>query len=48
MLSALLLSQKGYEVDIHEKASSLGGRLAFIEKDGFKIDKGPTIVFFRK
>ncbi|QHA91961.1 phytoene desaturase family protein [Bacillus sp. N1-1] len=44
MLSALLLSQKGYKVEIHEKASSLGGRLAFIEKDGFKIDKGPTIV----
>ncbi|MCA0174131.1 phytoene desaturase family protein [Bacillus sp. RAR_GA_16] len=44
MLSALLLSQKGYKVEIHEKASSLGGRLAFVEKDGFKIDKGPTIV----
>ena len=44
MLSALMLKQKGYDVEIHEKASSLGGRLAFVERDGFKIDKGPTIV----
>lgn len=44
MLSALFLRQKGYDVTIHEKASSLGGRLSFVERDGFKIDKGPTIV----
>ncbi|MFK3959092.1 phytoene desaturase family protein [Pseudalkalibacillus hwajinpoensis] len=44
MLSALLLSQKGYNVELHEKAPTLGGRLSFVERDGFKIDKGPTIV----
>lgn len=44
MLSALMLAKKGYNVTIHEKASTLGGRLAFVERDGYKIDKGPTIV----
>lgn len=44
MMSALMLARKGHEVTIHEKEKSLGGRLAFVERDGYKIDKGPTIV----
>ncbi|WP_270182091.1 phytoene desaturase family protein [Alkalihalobacillus sp. CinArs1] len=44
MLSALMLARKGHNVTIHEKANVLGGRLAFVEREGFKIDKGPTIV----
>ncbi|TLS36069.1 phytoene desaturase family protein [Pseudalkalibacillus caeni] len=44
MAAALLLSRKGYDVTIYEKAEKLGGRLDFVEKDGYRIDKGPTIV----
>ncbi|WP_456273376.1 phytoene desaturase family protein [Bacillus sp. AK031] len=44
LTTALLLKQKGHDVTIYEKSSRLGGRLGFIERDGFKIDKGPTIV----
>lgn len=44
MISALLLRNLGFQVTIYEKESKLGGRLAFVEKDGYKIDKGPTIV----
>ncbi|MFZ3589168.1 phytoene desaturase family protein [Bacillus sp. DJP31] len=44
LISALLLSKKGYEVEIFEAKKQLGGRLSFVEKDGFRIDKGPTIV----
>ncbi|ERN54478.1 phytoene desaturase family protein [Alkalihalophilus marmarensis] len=44
MLSALYERQRGNEVVLYEKESSLGGRLNFVSKDGFKIDKGPTIV----
>ncbi|WP_078553115.1 phytoene desaturase family protein [Bacillus alkalicellulosilyticus] len=44
LLSALYAEMRGEDVTIFEKDDSLGGRLSFIEKDGFKIDKGPTIV----
>jgi len=44
LMSALLLSKHGFNVTIYEKESRLGGRLAFVEKDGFRIDQGPTIV----
>ncbi|MED4533165.1 phytoene desaturase family protein [Metabacillus fastidiosus] len=44
MLSALFLSKQGVQVTIYEKEARLGGRLAFVERDGYRIDKGPTIV----
>lgn len=44
LLSALLLHQNGIDVMIVEKRDRLGGRLAFIEQDDYKIDEGPTIV----
>ncbi|WP_433742317.1 phytoene desaturase family protein [Falsibacillus pallidus] len=44
LMSALILSKRGIEVEIFEKDSRLGGRLRFVERDGFKIDQGPTIV----
>lgn len=44
MMSALLLSNKGFDVTLYEKEAELGGRLAFTEHEGYKIDKGPTIV----
>lgn len=45
LLGALFLSkQKGIEVTIYEKEAQLGGRLTFVERDGYRIDQGPTIV----
>ncbi|MDG5473452.1 phytoene desaturase family protein [Jeotgalibacillus sp. ET6] len=44
MMAALLLSRKGFQVTLYEKEKNLGGRLAFMEQEGYKIDKGPTIV----
>ncbi|MDQ0205748.1 phytoene desaturase family protein [Alkalicoccobacillus murimartini] len=44
LITALYLTNRGEQVTIIEKESILGGRLAFIQKDGFTIDKGPTIV----
>ncbi|TFD97626.1 NAD(P)/FAD-dependent oxidoreductase [Jeotgalibacillus sp. R-1-5s-1] len=44
MMSALLLSVKGFNVTLFEKEAVLGGRLAFHHHGNTKIDKGPTIV----
>ncbi|KUP09048.1 capsular biosynthesis protein CpsH [Bacillus coahuilensis m2-6] len=44
MVTALLLQKEGHQVTIFEKDSKLGGRLAYVERDGYKIDKGPTII----
>ncbi len=44
MIAALLLSKQGADVGLFEKNDKLGGRLAFQEGDGFRIDQGPTIV----
>lgn len=44
LITALYLSQQGEEVIIYEKENRLGGRLTFVEKDGYRIDQGPTIV----
>lgn len=45
MMSALQLARAGWEIDLFERSSQLGGRLAF-EGDGdpYRIDRGPTIV----
>lgn len=44
MITALLLKKQGFDVSIFEKEKKAGGRLAFIEREGYRIDKGPTIV----
>lgn len=44
LMGALYLSKSGHEVTIFEKENRLGGRMNFVERDGFKIDEGPTIV----
>src|SRR5690606_29491846 len=43
-MGALYLTQQGFDVTIFEKEQKLGGRLAMVERDGFRIDEGPTIV----
>jgi phytoene desaturase len=44
LMSALLLSKQGVDVTIYEKEARIGGRLSFVERDGYRIDQGPTIV----
>ena len=44
IITALYLSQEGHDVTIFEKKKKLGGRLAFVGHEGYKIDEGPTIV----
>ncbi|WP_020615922.1 phytoene desaturase family protein [Paenibacillus daejeonensis] len=45
MMSALQLARAGWEVDLFERSSQLGGRLAFESNGGmYQIDRGPTIV----
>lgn len=46
LTSALLLSQRGVDVTVYEKAERLGGRLTYQrdQESHFQIDQGPTIV----
>lgn len=44
MTTALLLRRSGKSVTLYEKSARLGGRLAFEEGGGYRIDQGPTIV----
>ncbi|UOE96101.1 phytoene desaturase family protein [Alkalihalobacillus sp. LMS39] len=44
LISGLYAQKRGEDVTIFEKESKVGGRLSFIEKDGYRVDKGPTIV----
>lgn len=44
LITGLLLAKNGHSVTIFEKEKDIGGRLAFVTKGDYKIDKGPTIV----
>lgn len=44
LTAALLLSQRGQEVTVYERAPRVGGRVAFEENGPYRIDQGPTIV----
>ena len=44
LTAALLLSQRGQEVTMYERAPRVGGRVAFEENGRYRIDQGPTIV----
>ncbi|MBM7702626.1 phytoene desaturase family protein [Metabacillus iocasae] len=44
LVTALLLTKQGIEVEIFEKEEKLGGRLAFTTHEDYRIDEGPTIV----
>ena len=43
MSAAISLQAAGYEVEIFEKNSHLGGKLNVLEQDGFTFDLGPSI-----
>lgn len=40
--AACYLAQSGYEVDVYEKNTQLGGRARQFVREGFKFDMGPT------
>lgn len=44
LTTALLLSHRGVQVTLYERSDTLGGRLAYQEGGGYRIDQGPTIV----
>lgn len=41
--AAIYLAAEGYDVEIFEKNEQIGGKLNFLERDGFKFDLGPSI-----
>ncbi|MCF8308327.1 MAG: phytoene desaturase [Bacteroidales bacterium] len=43
IVSALRLRHSGFEVEVFEAASLPGGKIAQIEKDGFRFDTGPSL-----
>ena len=42
--AACTLAARGYEVEVFEKNSWLGGKAAVLQEDGFRFDMGPTIL----
>lgn len=44
LASGVRLLNDGYEVELYEKNDTIGGRMGFIEEQGFRFDLGPTIL----
>lgn len=44
LASAIRLQHAGYQVEIHEKDATPGGKMNRLEKDGYQFDLGPSIV----
>ncbi len=44
LASAMVLSSKGYDVEVFEKQSFVGGRNGSIQSNGFTFDIGPTFL----
>lgn len=44
LAAAMMLASKGYEVDVFEKQSYVGGRNSAIHLDGYTFDMGPTFL----
>jgi phytoene desaturase len=42
LAASCYLAQKGYDVDVYEKNSTIGGRARQLKRDGFIFDIGPT------
>ncbi|MFP4403305.1 MAG: phytoene desaturase family protein [Candidatus Woesearchaeota archaeon] len=47
LTAGMLLSSKGYDVEIFEKENKVGGRNAYIESKRFKFDVGPTFLILK-
>ena len=44
LASAMILSHRGYDVTMYEKANKVGGRTSPIKVDEYTFDLGPTFV----
>ncbi|WP_110114330.1 phytoene desaturase family protein [Bacillus sp. CGMCC 1.16541] len=44
LAAAMLLASHGYEIDVYEKQSYVGGRNSAIKMDGYTFDMGPTFL----
>lgn len=44
LTAALLLSHKGFEVDVYEQSDSFGGKSGVLQKNGFRFDTGPSLL----
>ncbi len=42
--ASLRLRAKGYDVEVIDQCSAIGGRAQVYEVDGFKHDAGPTVL----
>lgn len=47
LAAAVRLAHAGYDVEVHEALDRPGGRANLIERDGFRIDTGPSILLMR-
>ncbi len=44
LAAAMILSARGYEVDVYERSGSLGGRASTMDLDGHRFDLGATFL----
>ena len=44
LAAAIRLAEAGHDVEVHERASSPGGKLGRYERDGFRFDTGPSLL----
>lgn len=47
LTAGMILSRRGYQVEIYEKADQVGGRNGVLAWDGFKFDIGPTFLMMK-
>jgi len=45
--NAMIMAKRGFDVTLYEKKSTVGGRNACYEIDGFKFDVGPTFLMMK-
>lgn len=44
LAAAVRLAAAGHDVEVHERAPVVGGKLAVYERDGFRFDTGPSLL----
>ena len=47
LTSAMVLARRGFDVEVFEKATVLGGRSAELAFDGYRFDTGPTFLMMK-
>ncbi|RPI76771.1 MAG: phytoene desaturase [Desulfobacteraceae bacterium] len=47
LTAAMLLSRRGFQVEVYEKQPQVGGRNSHIEMNGFRFDVGPTFLMLK-